>query len=95
MPRLADVEAFLANELIEASLVNAARPVLEEPLQGVGGPIPTTSILGHPLGSNIRHILEDLDFESEDSVGMKGNNMGHSIADREVARPQLSLCLLF
>ena len=53
VPRVVNVEAFLANELIEVSPVNAAEPVLEEPLQVIKGPIPTASALGHPLGSNI------------------------------------------
>jgi hypothetical protein len=48
---MVDVEAFLANELVEAIPVNAVEPVLEEPLQALRGPIP--SILNHPLGSNI------------------------------------------
>ena len=52
----------------------------------VGGLIPTTSILGHPLGSNIQHILKNINFESEDSVKMKGNNLGHLTTDREVTK---------
>ena len=65
--------------------MNVDVPVLEEPLQVIGGPIPTGSILAQPLGSNIQHILEDLEFKSEDSVGMKGNNIGHPTADGEEA----------
>jgi hypothetical protein len=51
LPRVADVEAFLANELVEAILVNAVELVLEEPLQVPVGSIP--SIMNHLLGSNI------------------------------------------
>jgi hypothetical protein len=35
-------------------------------------------MLNHPLGSNIQHILEDIDLESEDSVGMADDNLGPS-----------------
>ena len=65
MLNVVKVEAFLANELIEVSPMNAAEPVLEEPLQVIGGPIPELA-LDHPLGSNIQHILKDLDLELED-----------------------------
>ena len=41
-----------------------------------GGPIP--SILNHHLGSNIQHILEDIDMELDESVGMADDNMGPS-----------------
>ena len=69
MPDVAKVEAFLANEPIEVSPVNTAGLVLEELLQVIGGPISELD-LDQPLGSNIQHILEDLNLESEDSVGM-------------------------
>jgi hypothetical protein len=35
-------------------------------------------MLNHPLGSNNQHILEDLDMESKESVGMADDNMGLS-----------------
>ena len=69
VPCMVNVEAFLANEPIEVSPVNVAEPLLEESLQVPKGPIPTASIL-QPLGSNIQHILTDIDFRSKDSVGM-------------------------
>ena len=78
MPDVAKVEAFLANKPIEVSPVNAAEPILEEPLQVIVGPI-LELVLDQPLGSNIQHILEDLDLESEDSVGMQGENSRHPI----------------
>lgn len=53
MPRMAKVEAILPNELIKASPVNVAEPILVEALPVAIGPIPMESILGHPLGSNI------------------------------------------
>ena len=67
MPSIANV--FLANKPIEVNPVNATRPVLEMPLQMGGGPI-LESVFDHPLGSNIQHILEDLDLKSKDLVGM-------------------------
>ena len=39
MPDVVKVNAFLANEPIEVSPINAAGPVLEEPLQVIRGPI--------------------------------------------------------
>ena len=86
---IADVVAFLTNKLVEASPINAVEQVLSESLQAPGGPIPTASILGHPLGSNIQHILEDIDLESEDLVGMKDDNMGHPTTKMEVAKAPL------
>jgi hypothetical protein len=74
---MADVEAFLASEPVEAVPVNAVELVAEEPMQASGGPIP--SILNQPLGSNIQHILEDLDMDSKEPVGMVDDNMGPSI----------------
>ena len=61
---MVDVEAFLANELVEAIPVNTVKSVAEEPIQAPGSPIP--SILNHHLGSNIQHILEDIDMDSEE-----------------------------
>ena len=51
VPSMAVVEAFLANEPVEAVPVNVIEPVTEEPIQAPAGPIP--SVLCHPLGSNI------------------------------------------
>jgi hypothetical protein len=50
----------------------------EEPLRVPEGPIP--SMLDRPLGSNIQHILEDLEVGSKESVGMVDDNMGLFIA---------------
>jgi hypothetical protein len=75
---MADVEPFLANEPVLAVLVNVVKLVAKESLQAPGGPIPF--VLNHPLGSNIQHILEDIDMDSEESVGMANDNMGPSIA---------------
>ena len=86
MPCMANVEVFLANEPVVASQI-ATEPLLEEPLQVPKGLIPTASIL-YLLISNIQHILEDLEFESEDLVGMKGDNIGHQVADGEEAQPK-------
>ena len=90
VPNVAKVEALLANEPIEVSPVNAAGLVLEEPLQVIRGPIPEL-VLDHRLGSNIQHILEDLDLESEDSVGMHGDNSRHPAtyeeADQALIKP--------
>ena len=47
------------------------------------------SILGHLLGLNIQHILENLDLESEDLVGMKDDNMGHLTTKEEVVKAPL------
>ena len=51
----------------------------------IRGPI-LELVLDHPLSSNIQHILEDLDLESEDSVGMQGDNLGHLATYDEVAQ---------
>ena len=72
MPLMAAVEAFLANEPVEAIPVNILEPIVEESIQAPAGPIP--SILCHPLGSNIQHILKDIDMDSEESVGMRDNH---------------------
>jgi hypothetical protein len=57
-------------------LVKVIELVAEELLHAPMGPIP--SMLNHPLCSNIQHILEDLDMESKESVGMADDNMGPS-----------------
>jgi hypothetical protein len=76
VPPMAEVKAFIANEPILAVPVAVAKPVEREPLQAPEGSIPSL----HPLGSNIQHILKDIDIESEDSVGMADKNMGPSTA---------------
>jgi hypothetical protein len=78
VPRMVDVEAFLVNEPVLVEPVNVVKPVAEGPLRAPEGPIP--SILNHPLGLNIQHILEDLDLELEESIGMADDNMGPSVA---------------
>ena len=78
---MAEVEAFLANEPVEAISVNVVKPVAEETIKAPGGPIP--SVLCYPLGSNIQHILEDIDMELEESVGMRADNMGSSTTATE------------
>ena len=85
VPSVVNVKAFLANELIEVSPVNVTRPVLEEPLQVIGSPI-SKLVLDHPLGFNIQHILKDLDLETEDSMGMQGDNLGHPATHEEPAQ---------
>jgi hypothetical protein len=75
VPRAEEVAAFLANEPVLAVPMNVVR---HGPLQALGGPIP--SMLDHPLGSNIQHILEGIEVESEDSVGMTDDNLGPSTA---------------
>jgi hypothetical protein len=77
MPHMADVEAFLANKPVLVVLVNVVKSV-EEPLRALDGPIP--SMLNHPLGLNIHHILDDLDMESKESVGMADDNIRPSTA---------------
>jgi hypothetical protein len=72
VPPLAEVEKFMANEPVLAVPVAVAQMVKEESLRVPEGSIPT---LSHPLGSNIRHILEEIDIMSEDSVGMADDNM--------------------
>jgi hypothetical protein len=69
---IADVEAFLSNEPVMAVPVNVLEPAVEELIRALEGPIP--SMLNQPLGSNIQHILKDLDMESEESVGMADDN---------------------
>jgi hypothetical protein len=66
------VEKFIANEPVLAVPVAVAQTVEEEPLRAPERSIP---ILSQPLGLNIRHILEEIDMMSEDSVGMADNNM--------------------
>ena len=74
VPRMDVVEAFLANEPVEAILVTVARQVVKEPIQAPDGPIP--SALGHPLGSNIQHMLEKIDMELKESVRMVDHHSG-------------------
>ena len=76
MPPIVNVEAFLANEPVEAVPMNVIEPVAEEPIQAPGGPVPL--VLCHPLGSNIQDILKDIDMDLE--VGMGDNHMGPSNA---------------
>ena len=71
---MAAIEAFLANKPVEVVPVNVIELVAEESIQAPTGPI--LSVLCHPLGSNIQHILEDIDMDSEESVGMRDNHMG-------------------
>jgi hypothetical protein len=88
VPRVEEVAAFLANEPIPAVPVNAVELVeeplvvpeelVEEPLGVPEEPIP--SMLNQQLGSNIQHILENLEMASEDSVGMTGENLGPFVA---------------
>jgi hypothetical protein len=76
VPRLAEVEAFIANEPVLTVPVAVAKLIGEENLRAPEGPIP--SLLNKPLGSNIQHILDNIDMESKDSVGMADDNMGPS-----------------
>ena len=74
VPRMDAVEAFLANEPMEAISVTVAPPAVEEPIRAPKGPLPPS--LGHPLSSNIQHILEEIDIESKESVGMVDHHSG-------------------
>jgi hypothetical protein len=76
VPRLAEVEAFIANKPVPVVPVAVAKLVGDEHLRMLEGPTP--SLLIKPLGSNIQHILDDIDMELEDSVGMADDNMGPS-----------------
>jgi hypothetical protein len=73
---VAEVEAFIANKPIPAVPVAMEKLVKKELLQSPEGPVP--SLLNHHLSSNIQHILEDIDMESKDLVGMADDNMGPS-----------------
>jgi hypothetical protein len=73
IPPLGEVKKFIANEPILAIPVAVAKVAEEEPLRAPEGSIP---VLSQPLGSNIRHILEDIEIMSDDSVGVAGDNMG-------------------
>jgi hypothetical protein len=73
IPPLGEVEKFIANEPVLAVPVAVARVAEEEPLRVPEGSIP---VLSQPLGSNIRHILEEIEMMSDDSVGVAGDNMG-------------------
>jgi hypothetical protein len=70
---LGEVEKFIANEPVLTVPVAVAKAAEEEPLRIPEGSIP---VLSQPLGSNIRHILEDIEMMSDDSVGVAGDNMG-------------------
>jgi hypothetical protein len=72
VPPLVEVEKFIVNEPVLAVPVAVAKVAEEEPLRVPEGSIP---ILSQPLGSNIRHILEDIEMMSDDSVGLAGDNM--------------------
>jgi hypothetical protein len=72
---LVEVEKFIANEPVLAVPVVVAKVADEEPLRVPEGSIP---ILSQPLGSNIQHILEEIEMMSDDSVGIAGDNMGVS-----------------
>jgi hypothetical protein len=77
VPLVEEVAAFLVNEPISTVPVNAVE-LVEESLVAPEGPIP--SLLNRRLGSNIQHILEDLEIASEDSVGMADENLGPFVA---------------
>ena len=51
VPRMDTIEAFLANEPVEAIPVTVVGAAVEEPIQAPDGPIPLA--LGHPLRFNI------------------------------------------
>ena len=86
--RVFEVEAFLADEPVEACPVNMALPAPTRPLPMTTDPIPPELILGHPLGSNIQDILENFYLEPENSVGMEDENIGGPTAEAEGMRPQ-------
>jgi hypothetical protein len=75
VPPLVEVEKFVANEPVLVVPVAVAKVADEEPLRVPEGSIPA---LSQPFGSNIRHILEDIEMMSDDSVGVAGDNMGAS-----------------
>jgi hypothetical protein len=75
VPPLVEVEKFMANEPVLAVPVAVAKVADEEPLRVPEGSIP---VLSQPFGSNIRHILEDIETMSDDSVAVAGDNMGAS-----------------
>jgi hypothetical protein len=88
VPQVEKVAAFLAIAPVLAVPVNVAG-LVEEPLRVPEGLIP--SMLDHPLGSNIQHILEDLEMGSKESVGMVDNNLGPStVAVAQTPRKPLS-----
>jgi hypothetical protein len=89
VPRLAEVVAFIANEPVPAVPVTVAKLDGDEHLRAPEGPTP--SLLNKPLGSNIQHILDDIDVKLEDFVGMADDNMGPSpLAATRVPRKILS-----
>jgi hypothetical protein len=75
VPPLVEVEKFIANEPVLAVPIAVAKVAEEEPLRVPEGSI---HMLSQPLGSNIRHILEDIEMMSDDSLGLAGDNMGAS-----------------
>jgi hypothetical protein len=75
VPPLVEVEKFIANEPVLAVPVVVAKVAEEEPLRAPEVSIP---VLSQPFGSNIWHILEDIEMMSDDSVGLAGDNMGAS-----------------
>ena len=87
VPRMDAVKAFLANEPVEAIPVTVAPLTVEEPIRALEGPLPPS--LGHPLGSNIQHILKEIDIESEESVGMVDHHSGPPNAAVEKASRRL------
>jgi hypothetical protein len=90
VPQAEEVVAFLANEPVLAVPMNVVG-LVDGPLQAPEGPIP--SMLNHPLGSNIQHILEGIEVESEDSVGMADDKLGPSTA-AATSTPQQPLSII-
>jgi hypothetical protein len=91
--RVAKCRGLLGQRACQGQPSEHGRACLEESLQVIGGPFLLESIF-HPLGSNIQHILEAIEFDLEDSVGMKGDNMGPLLL-RMGMRAQPNLCLRF
>jgi hypothetical protein len=75
IPLVVEVEKFIANKPVLTVPMAVAKVANEEPLRVPEGSIPA---LSQPLGSNIRHILEDIEMMSDDSVGVAGDNIGAS-----------------
>jgi hypothetical protein len=59
----------------------------------LGGHIP--SVINHPLGSNIQHILEDIDLDLEEFVEMKDDNMGPTVVTEEAVKTARKPCPQF
>jgi hypothetical protein len=93
VPRVAEVKAFLANEPI------AAKPLNMAPLASTGtvleNAIPVESISRNLLGSNIQHILDEVEqaSDSESSVGMECERAGKATVgvEKEIRPRPLSL----